>query len=937
MPAPRWEPSMTAPLNADATAWIEGTLSSLTLRERVAQMVTVWLLGDYTSTTDPSYVEAVDWVVKDRVGGIVMSLGTPIEVAAKVNDLQRLAKVPLLISSDLEPGLGRLEGGVFTPYTYRAGSATMIPSNMAIGATGDAQLAAAAGRITGAEARAVGIHMAFAPTIDVNNNPSNPVINTRSFGEDPAAVARLATAFVRGVQAEGTLATLKHFPGHGDTDTDSHLALPVVRSDRARLDAMELVPYRDAIAAGAAGVMTAHIALPAIGGDSTPATLRTEIVTALLRDTLQFRGLTSTDALSMEGIGAGFTVEKSAVLSVLAGADILLKPTDPTKAIDAVVAAVERGEITRARIDQSVRRLLEWKLRAGAIHRPLVPLDTLRMVVGAQAHRDTAALIATRAITLIRDQASLVPLAPGPATLHVAYAQEVDVDAGTALAAELRRTLKGMRFVRVGPRTSRTELDSIARTAERVIFSTHGRAIEGEGRPAISVVAGQWIDSLSTVKPVVAVAHGNPYMLRQFPRVGSYLVTYGTGAVLERAAARAIVGTSAITGRAPISLPGLFSIGDGQQRRARAVTPNDQDGDMPLARDPLTDSLTQLLARAVADSAFPGAIAVVGRRDRVLATATAGHIDWASGSPAPTDRTVWDLASLTKVVALTSAMMQLVEQGKVDLDAPVQRYLPEWRGAYKDRVRVRDLLTHSSGLPGWRPLYKEATTPDSALALVFSQPLDTVPGARMVYSDLGAILLGQIAVRVSGERFDRYVDQHVFAPLGMTETRFLPPSSWHDRIAPTEIDPWRQRHLRGEVHDENAAALGGVSSHAGLFSTAHDLTRFAQMYLSAGALGGARVFAPATVARFTAVQDSTFSHRALGWETPTGSNSAGRLMTRPAFGHTGFTGTSLWIDPAHDLFVLLLTNRVNPTRQNTRIGAVRQAVADLAERVAGAR
>jgi serine-type D-Ala-D-Ala carboxypeptidase len=348
------------------------------------------------------------------------------------------------------------------------------------------------------------------------------------------------------------------------------------------------------------------------------------------------------------------------------------------------------------------------------------------------------------------------------------------------------------------------------------------------------------------------------------------------------------------------------------------------------------DSIVRVLDRAIADSAFPGAIGVVGTREGASTSYAAGRIDWAADAPLPDERTLWDLASLTKVVGMTTAMMQLVEQDRVELDAPVVRYLPEFAGEGKERVTIRHLLTHSSGLPSWRPLYKEATTADTAVAIVYATPLDTVPGARMVYSDLGAILLGKVVERVSGEALDTYLSRHVFGPLGMTATMYRPEASLRDRIAPTEFDPWRQRHIRGEVHDENAFMLGGVSGHAGLFSTAADLTRFARMMLAGGTLDGVRIVRPSTIAQFTVVQDPGLSHRALGWETPTGQNSAGHRMSARAFGHTGFTGTSLWMDPERGAFVLLLTNRVNPSRQNTRIGLVRVALADAAMAALGA-
>jgi CubicO group peptidase (beta-lactamase class C family) len=340
------------------------------------------------------------------------------------------------------------------------------------------------------------------------------------------------------------------------------------------------------------------------------------------------------------------------------------------------------------------------------------------------------------------------------------------------------------------------------------------------------------------------------------------------------------------------------------------------------------DSMVRVLDRALADSAFPGAIAVVGTRDGGMTSYAVGRIDWPAQAQAPDERTLWDLASLTKVVGMTTAMMQLVEQDRVELDAPVVRYIPEFAGAGKEVVTIRHLLTHSSGLPSWRPLYKEAATADTAVSIVFATPLDTVPGARMVYSDLGAILLGKVVERVSGEPLDAYLSRHLFGPLGMSSTVYRPDASLRARIAPTEFDPWRQRHIRGEVHDENAFMLGGVSGHAGLFSTAGDLTRFARMMLAGGTLDGVRVVRASTIAQFTAVQDPGLSHRALGWETPSGRNSAGNHMSPRAFGHTGFTGTSLWMDPEAGVFVILLSNRVNPSRQNTRIGLVRTALAD---------
>jgi len=538
-------------------------------------MVMMWVLGDYTSTGDSTFAEIRRWITDDGIGGVSMSLGSPIEVAAKVNAMQRLARVPLLVSADLEPALGRLEGGVFTHYLMDAGGATVFPPAMAIAATGRDEDAYDVGRIIGLEARAVGIHVNFAPVVDVNNNPSNPVINTRSFGEDPERVGRLASLFVRGSQEAGTIATAKHFPGHGNTDVDSHVGLPVVRADWAGLASTELRPFRAAVSAGAAMVMSAHIALPAIEGDtSTPATLTARVMSGLLRDSLGFRGLAITDAMTMDGVGKGYGVEESSILAVKAGADIILKPGDVPKSIDAVVGAVERGEIPRARIEQSVRRVLELKARSGVAFQRFTSLDALRDVVGAPAHRAKALDIARRAITLLRDRGTVLPVS-SRRTLVIQYMPETELRAGRVFAAAIRNALPDARVMKIGAGSSPGLLDSLqvmSETAERVIISAYVRRIEGEGRPAIPSHIAAWMERLASTDAMtpsarlVMVAFGNPYLIRQVPSVPAYLVTFGVGDALENAAAQALLGRSAISGVSPVSLPGFFSRGDGIRR-----------------------------------------------------------------------------------------------------------------------------------------------------------------------------------------------------------------------------------------------------------------------------------------------------------------------------------------------------------------------------------
>ena len=565
--------TLRAPFDGDTAAWVRRTLAGLSLRQRVAQMVMFWVLGDYTSVDDSTFKEVVRWVESEGVGGMTMSLGTPIEVAAKINYLQRRANVPLLVSSDLEPSLMRLEAAIFPHYLLETGGATSFPTAMAIAATGREQDAYDVARAIAREARAVGIHINFAPTVDVNINPNNPVIGTRSFGEDPQRVARLAALFVQGSHAGGVMATAKHFPGHGDTDVDSHVGLPVVTANPARLSSVELVPFRAAINAGADLVMSAHIALPALGGDSTtPATLRPDVMDDLLRDSLGFRGVTITDALSMEGVGKGYTIEESVVQAVKAGTDILLRPgDDATRAISAVVAAVERGEISRARIDSSVTRILWTKARVGLADSREADLEKIRQVVATAEHKALALDVAQRALTLLRDGGLALPVpAAAQRIAIVSYMPETELKAGRVFQRELTRLRRGTQGVaKLSPSTAQSQLDSLSarlRTADAIVLAAYVRRVEGEGRTTVPPHVAAWIDSVAAQPNAAVIAFGNPYIIRQFPRARTYINAYGVGDALETAAARALAGVARIGGKSPVSLPGFFNRGDGLSR-----------------------------------------------------------------------------------------------------------------------------------------------------------------------------------------------------------------------------------------------------------------------------------------------------------------------------------------------------------------------------------
>ena len=558
------------PLSPTAQRWVDSTLQTLSPRARAAQLIHVWLLGDYESSTDSAFSATSRWVREDGIGGILMSVGSPIEVAAKLNALQAIARVPLLVGCDVEPSIGRLEGGLFIPSMLKGGGATLLPTNMAIGATGDTALAYRAGLVTGRESRAIGIHLAYAPVADVNNNAANPVINVRSFGEDPGAVSAMVAAFTRGVQDGGALATVKHFPGHGDTETDSHNALPVVRLTHAHLDSVELRPFRASINAGVAAVMSAHISNPTWLGDALPATLQRRVLHDELRDSLHFRGLTITDALTMQGVAKMFAQDEIAIRSVLAGAEVLLKPADVAPVLNALAARAATDAAFAALIDAAARKNLEMKARVGLHHGAQMSLDSLRTVVGVAAHRAVAKEIAVRAVTAIRDSGTRLPLGDVRGMHLVVYTPETEFGGGNAFVDEFRRR-GAVRVTRVGPQTPVAELTAIGKRSRkgRLIVVTVVRRVEGRGRVAIVEPFAAWVRQITPRLNPIVVAVGNPYVIGQFPRIGAYMATFSVGEEPERAAARALLGAT-MTGRPPVSLPGVFDRNSG----GSAGTPN---------------------------------------------------------------------------------------------------------------------------------------------------------------------------------------------------------------------------------------------------------------------------------------------------------------------------------------------------------------------------
>ncbi len=563
--------AQTAPdRRADAIRWADSVLVTMSLRDRAAQMVWPNIYADYVPADAASWRRVTSYVKDQKVGGILMSIGSPIEMAVKLNALQRLSALPLLVGADLETGAGmRARGGYFVPNGIDLGGATVFPSEMAYGAANDSALTYTEGRITAIEGRALGIHINFSPVMDVNNNPGNPVINTRSYGEDPHEVAKLGAAFIDGLQNNGMIATAKHFPGHGDTETNSHLALPIVNVTRARLDTVELVPFRAAIKAGVGAVMTFHGSMPALDSSGAPGTLSTNVVTKLLRNELGFNGLVISDAMDMKGVTDKYGVTESIKRAVAAGVDVLIQPVDVPTAIDAVVDGVKEGRYSETRVSESARRILAAKRELKLDQERYVDLDSLRAIVGDSAHVALAQAAADRSITVVRDSLRILPLkaAANARVLSITIARRTDLGANTAFNATLTRSLPALRqeFVNSDdPAVNYPRLERMADSADVTIVSSY----VGQSWNVSSVDAPQafadWIGRMvKNGRKVIVVAFGNPYLLSQIPTAPEYVVAWDGAPVSQQSAARVILGLTPALGHLPITIPPVAKRGDG--------------------------------------------------------------------------------------------------------------------------------------------------------------------------------------------------------------------------------------------------------------------------------------------------------------------------------------------------------------------------------------
>lgn len=903
---------------------VESLLDEMTLDEKIGQLFMVRAYGEFSNDRDLDYLRLKELITDYHVGGIIFFQGDVYGQAVRNNELQKIAKYPLWIAQDMEFGAAmRIDG------------TTRITPAMGIAATGNSYNAYLKGKITAHEAKAIGVHQIYAPVLDVNNNPNNPVINVRSYSADPGMVAEYGEEFMKGVQSEGLISTGKHFPGHGDTETDSHLALPTITHDYARLDSVELAPFRQSINEGMQSIMSAHISFPNISeNEGLPGTLDPSILNKILIDSLSFNGLIVTDGLEMQGIAAHYSPGQAVIKALQAGADQMLVSTDEKAAINEIKKAVESGELSEERIDFSVRKILQLKAEKGIFSNRLVNIESLNYKINTPQFQNTANRIVRESVTVLKDE-NILPIRQidYPNILVVGISDGEEHSSAGTLRREISRYHENVQYHSLDSRTSNEEIQELMEDAQAADLIILGSFIRVRSYHALQMPEeyNRILEQLSGFdKPEILLSFGNPYIVENFSDADVHLMAWSAASDQVRGTIPSIFGASDIQGKFPGEVPGMYDIGDGIEMPQSIVRYDD-----PIAANMSIDSLLhvdKIMQSAINDSVFPGGVVGVMRNGALVWQQAYGYHDYSKTKAVQTNA-IYDMASITKIMATTTSMMKLVDEGKVSLDDPVSKYIPEFSEGLKKEITIRHFLLHTSGLPAFRIYVDELRTRHELIEAVRNEPLIHDPGEEYVYSDLGFILLAEIIEEVTGKQIDQYVHDEFFEPMGMTSTTFNPEdigSVLTNRIPPTEIDTLYNRGLvHKKVHDERAYFMDGVSGHAGLFSSVQDMAKYFFMLLNDGNYGGHRYLSPEIIELFTSHQ-SPINQRGLGFDRKSeGFSTAGTLTSENSFGHTGFTGTSFWVDPDENIAIIVLTNRTYPNRSyGSRISRIRAEIAD---------
>ncbi len=954
--------------------WVDSVLNSLTPEQRIAQMI---MVAAY-SNNNPGNEQEVEKLIRDYgIGGLVFFQGSPARQAWLTNYYQSIAKTRLLIAMDAEWGLG-----------MRLDSTISYPRQMMLGAIQDDRLIFDMGGQIAEQLMRIGVHVNFAPVIDINNNPDNPVINSRSFGEDRNNVTRKALFYMIGMENKGILAVAKHFPGHGDTNMDSHEELPVIGYPRQRLDSVELFPFRELIYHGVSGIMTAHLQIPSLDDrKKAPASLSEIITDSLLRHELGFGGLIFTDAMNMKGITNDYRPVEAAERALQAGNDVLVMPGDVSGVIEHLARLVKRGKIAQEVIDTHCRRILAAKYYAGLGQYQPVDLQNLQHDLCKPEYRLLQRQLIGSAITILRNRNGLLPLQHLDTLKTASVVFSADRDTLFQKALGLYMPVENYYMTGNG----QDNLDSLYRALKRynlVIASIHSNDIRTTRQYGINDCLVEFVDSLAASQDVVLNLFANPYSLNRFRNLDKFravVVSYENSPLVQELTTQVDLGASDAGGILPVSagpwksgISGMPISGIGRLKFS-----------FPWAAGMSEDTLRQIdeiVSKAIENQAIPGCQVLVARNGMIILNKAYGTHNY-NGDRRVAVTDLYDLASLTKVAATTLGLMRLTDEDCVDINQKLSVYLPYLEITNKKDLVIKDILLHQSGLVPFIPFYFSMMEPvfkDQVLLspnITDSNPIRVGPGQYLnrytqykrsivsgspsekyplkaadnmyilrswqdtvylgiagspllekreyVYSDLGFILFKQLIDSVAGVPYDHFLDSIFYRKLGAGRLCFNPLTHFkREQIAPTEFDQvFRKQQIQGYVHDQRAAMMGGISGHAGLFGNAVDLAKVLQMMLNQGNYAGEQFIKPGTIELFTRRPlGYPGNRRGLGFDKPepdkTKIQPTAAGASEESYGHTGFTGNMIWVDPAYNLIYVFLSNRVYPDAENTRLAAM---------------
>jgi len=923
-----------------AEKWADSVMGTLSPEQRIAQLMVLRLTSYDFKTKTPLYYDSLvaEKVKQHNIGGVCLFQGNPVKQATIINNLQNLAKTPIMVTIDAEWGVGmRLFDSV-----------QALPHQMMLGALKDPRIVYQYGQLVAEQCKRLGIQVNYAPVVDVNNNPNNPVINDRSFGEDKNKVAAFGVAYMKGMQDAGVMACAKHFPGHGDVSVDSHYDLPVIKKSTAQLDSLELYPFKTLFKEGVGSVMIAHLYIPSIDSQANRATsISKNNVTGLMRTQLGFQGLTFTDALEMQGVQKFYPGGAASVESIIAGNDMLCLPGDVDQTIDKIKTAIKDKRLSWADIDYHCRRVLLAKYNYGMSD--IKPVDPVNITVDLnKGIPEMKKLVAENAITLLNQSSGFFPINASVKKENAIAYVGIGINSESALSKRLVNDYNATSFY-FGYKDDSEKINIIINSLknyEKVIIGVHNYSRRPDNNFGISNAAINLVKQLQQNKNTAVLVFGNPYAIKNFCDAKNLIACYEDDSIVQTAAADFIAGKFTAKGTLPVTVCDQYCYGSGIVSNVN----------LPIQSDKFK-AIDSIAAAAIEKGATPGCVVLAVKDGKIIFHKAYGHFAYDNVERVPIDA-AFDMASVTKICATTISIMKLYEQVKIGLKNKLVDYLPLVKGTNKENLVIEDILLHQAGLVAFIPFFRE--TMDTSTGKIFTQYYSTVksdsfnipvannlflrsdwndtmfqrilesplgPKGKYIYSDNDFIFLGKVVEAISGMPLDKYVQQEFYKPMALATAGFKPKDYIVlNKIAPTEQEPYfRNQLIRGYVHDPGAAMFGGVAGHAGLFSSAYDIAAIMQMLMNGGTFNGKRYLKKETIDLFNEYH-STISRRGLGFDKPEKDNYKRPepypcLSASPkTFGHTGFTGTCAWADPQYNLVYVFLSNRVSPNGTNPLLG-----------------